>query len=1208
MAVRTLPYRELLATGRARALALYRSHRLCRGALILGVLLLLFGLFGFFAAPPLIRSQLQTRLGSVLQRPVSVAAAHLNPFTLKLELDRLHIGERDGKLPFVDVDQVVVNASWSSLFRLAPVLDALTLQRPQLHITRTAPQQFNFSDLVERFVNAPTPPGASPARFSLSNIRVHNGDIVFDDTVLHSSHRIDQLELGVPFIANLPHDTDVFVQPLLALRVDGSPLRIDGRTKPFASSRESTLSFTLDHLDLPRYLGYAPVTLPVGVPRGQLSGQLQLRFVAAQPTPQLRLAGQLQLDNFTLAAHDGTPLLELGHAGAALDDVQPLLARYHLGGVQLDQAALHYTRTAGGHSNFDALTGAGPAATAATPVTDVRIATLTLQQARLDYADLSGHQPARLTFSNLHGSLRGLSTMAAPPGHIELAAQLAGGSLGINGQLDLAASRYDGKLNLKNVALAPLLPLAPPLLNATLTRGSLDADGQLQANWSNAFNLTMAPATVAINQLALSQRGRTPVAWQTLSAHIARVDLASHTAKIDRLGVRGLALDVQRQPNGDFDITRLLANPAPPRTGRHAAHPAAVSPAWRWSIAHASIDSSTLQLRDQAAVGQPTQITIQADKFGIDGLSDNLRRPLQVDLAGRSGRGTYHLTGQVQPQPLEADLHVKTTRLDIVPLQALVTVPLNVRITNALLSADGRVRYREQRPQPLMSYRGELTLGRVRVLDKLSNDDFLRWHALSASGLDMRLGTGTPHVAVAGLALSEFYARVIINPSGRLNLQDVVTGPAATPVSVTRAQRTPAAPTAPAQPAPTAPTAPPADIHIGGITLARGQLNYTDNFIKPNYSANVTQLDGKIGAFGTTAGNPPATLTLQGQLDDNAPINIDGSINPLAPMAFLDVKAKATGVELTHLSPYSGKYAGYPITSGRLTVDVNYLLDQGKLTADNHFFIEQLTFGDRIDGAGISHLPVKLAVALLKNAQGQIDLHIPVSGSLDDPQFSVGSLVWRAFANLIGRAVTSPFRLLASLGGGHQPDLGYVEFAPGSSVLDATAQSRLSQLVQLLADKPVLSLDITGRVDPEFDENGLRRVMVDDLVQQEMLADSKSNDRGSNDADTSATQLGPDIYYRYLRRAYKHAKFPKPRNLIGLAKSPPPEDMKKLLETHMPVDQAALRQLAERRANAVRQWLQGKVDTKRVSVAAPQLDAKGIDDKGKTTRADFGLH
>src|SRR6185437_11872622 len=177
-----------------------------------------------------------------------------------------------------------------------------------------------------------------------------------------------------------------------------------------------------------------------------------------------------------------------------------------------------------------------------------------------------------------------------------------------------------------------------------------------------------------------------------------------------------------------------------------------------------------------------------------------------------------------------------------------------------------------------------------------------------------------------------------------------------------------------------------ADIQIGQITLARGHLNYTDDFIKPNYTADITQLDGKVGAFGT-AGGPPADLT--------------GTINPLAPVAFLDVKGKADGVELTHLSPYSGKYTGYPITKGRLTMDVHYQLDNGKLDANNHIFITQLSFGDAIKGPGISHLPVKLAVALLKDADGNIDVNVPVSGSLDDPKFSVGSLIWHAFVNLI---------------------------------------------------------------------------------------------------------------------------------------------------------------------------------------------------------------
>ncbi|HEX8779198.1 MAG TPA: DUF748 domain-containing protein, partial [Rhodanobacter sp.] len=336
-----------LAMARSQAERLYRSHRLRRAALIVAIVLLVFGLLGFFAAPPIIRGQLKTRLTALLDRPVSVSAVHLNPFTLRLQLDKLHIAERDGHSPFVDVDTLVVNASWTSLFRMAPVLDELSLQHPQLHITRTAPQQFNFSDLVDKFAGGPPKPDSKPARFALSNISVHDGDIVFDDAVTQATHRIDHLELGIPFIANLPRDTDVFVQPLLAMHVDGSPLRIAGQTKPFADSRESAMDFTLDHLDLPRYLGYVPAKLPVGIPRGQLSGQLELHFVQAKSGPQVRLGGQLQLDDFALTTSDGAPVLELAHAGATLDDVEPLLSRYRLGAVQLDKLDLHYTRKPG---------------------------------------------------------------------------------------------------------------------------------------------------------------------------------------------------------------------------------------------------------------------------------------------------------------------------------------------------------------------------------------------------------------------------------------------------------------------------------------------------------------------------------------------------------------------------------------------------------------------------------------------------------------------------------------------------------------------------------------------------------------------------------------------------------------------------------------------------------------------------------------------
>ncbi|MES1153850.1 MAG: DUF748 domain-containing protein, partial [Rhodanobacter sp.] len=340
-----------------------------------------------------------------------------------------------------------------------------------------------------------------------------------------------------------------------------------------------------------------------------------------------------------------------------------------------------------------------------------------------------------------------------------------------------------------------------------------------------------------------------------------------------------------------------------------------------------------------------------------------------------------------------------------------------------------------------------------------------------------------------------------------------------------------------------APTAPAADIHIGEVTLANGQLNYTDNFIKPNYTANLTSLTGRIGAFGTTAGEPPAELVAQAKLDDASPVDISGSINPLLPVAFLDIRGKATDVELTRLSAYSGKYTGYPITKGRLTADVHYLLDQGKLNADNHIFITQLTFGERMDSPGVSHLPVKLAVALLKDTEGNIDVNVPVSGSLDDPQFSLGSMIMRAFGNLIAKAATAPFRLLASAFGGNHEDLGYVEFAPGSAVLDGPAKDRLGQIVQMLSRKSALTLDISGRVDPSLDEAGLRKVTVDDLIRREKLA-KESGDKIA--ADASAATLAevtvtPDEHERYLRRAYRHADFEKPRNVLGLSKSLEPD-------------------------------------------------------------------
>ena len=1210
---------SMIEAGRERAKGLYRSRGLRITALVIVIFLVLLGLFGFFIAPSIIKTQAQTRLGAMLGRQVSIGAIHFNPYTLRVEVDKLHIADRDGTSPFVDVDQLVVDASWGSVFHMAPVLDQLLVQTPQIHITRTGPQAFNFTDIIQRFNAKPADPNASPARFALSNISVHNGDITFDDKVQNTTHHISQLELGIPFVANLPHDVDIFVQPLLAMQVDGSPLRIEGQTKPFADTHESVIGFTLDHFDLPRYLAYVPEPLPAQIPSGQLSGHLELNFIDTKPTQQLILKGQLQADNFALTGQDNGQLLELGHGSATLDDVEPLVSRYHFGAIQIGQATLHYAKLPGGRTNFDSLLGKDkPPPKPGTPPTDAHIDTLGLQNSTFEYSDLTSGKPARLTLGGLAGTIRNLSTVSAQPGTIDLTSGLNGGNLHVTGNLLMSSSRFNGEVTMNNVALDPLMGMAPPMLNAQIANGTLDGDMHLQADWSKAMELTMDGSKLVVNNFALDQHGHKPVSWQALTTEISHLDLGSSVAQLSNVTMDGLKIDARRLKDGSIDLTRLMKS-SPPSHGK-----AAASPSWHWSITHLGVDGSTFALTDPTLPNKDGRIVIKADKFGLDNLSDDMHKPIKLNLAGGIGRGKFNVDGTVKPQPADADLRVVATRLDVAPFESLVKVPLNVRVDTALLSLNGRARYRDHKPDPLVNYQGRVVLGRVHVLDKVTNDDFLRWNSLSLTNMKVRMGDGAPHVDIGGIALDDFYARVIINANGRINIQDVVSNPSAAPVSVTRAQNGPA-PAATAPPPPpkvvtraagggtsttanvasaSTTAAPPAEIHIGQIVLSNGNLNYTDNFIKPNYTANITQLAGKIGAFGTATTGTPADVTLQGSIDNNSPVNINGTINPLTPVAFLDITAGANDIELTHLSPYSGKYAGYPITKGRLTMDVHYQLDQGKLNADNHIVLTQLTFGDRIEGPGVSHLPVKLAVALLKDSNGNIDIHVPVSGSLNDPHFSLGGVIWQAFVNLIKRAVTAPFRLLGSaMGGGGNQDLGYVEFAPGSDKLDAQANSRLAQIVTILTKKPDLKLDVTGRVDPSFDQDGLRTVMVDDLVQKE-----QADDIGTAAATAAPVKPGTDDYNKYLEKAYKHDKFKKPRDLVGLAKSEPPDTMIKLMEANVIVDQDALRHLAERRADAVRQYMHGKIDDGRVFVLAPKLDAKGIDDKGKTTRDDFGLH
>ena len=474
------------------------------------------------------------------------------------------------------------------------------------------------------------------------------------------------------------------------------------------------------------------------------------------------------------------------------------------------------------------------------------------------------------------------------------------------------------------------------------------------------------------------------------------------------------------------------------------------------------------------------------------------------------------------------------------------------------------------------------------------NNQLLSWKTLSLRGLQVALAPGAPpNVDVRETALTDFFARVIVDPSGRINLQNLTKASAqeaaadsAKQEAVTSKKLSGESTTVAAAPAAASEKAPFAVLRFGPMSLVNGKIDFTDLFVKPNYSADLSELTGKLSAFALQPGVKPemADLELQGKAQQTAALEIVGKINPLARPLELDITAKMRDLDLAPLTPYAVRYAGHGIERGKLSLDINYKISpEGRLAATNKLVLNQLQFGEEVKGAPNS-LPVRLAVALLADRNGVIDVNVPISGSLNDPQFSIGSLIFKALGNLIVKAVTSPFTLLTGgLGGGGRGEASEIGFDPGSATLTASAKESLDKVAKALADRPALQLTVVGTSNLDAERDGYKRQRLRQLAQIEKR---RAAARAGEDASDVAPVTDAE-YPALITAVYKRAELAKPRNVIGMAKDLPLAEMEALLLESITVSEEAMRQLAVERGAVVRDYLLAqKLPTARLFLGA----------------------
>jgi uncharacterized protein involved in outer membrane biogenesis len=1208
-----------------------RARRI--GWWILGIVVAI-GIIGFLVVPPIAKPYLVEALEKQLHRKVRIESLRVNPFALSATVRGFAMQDRPGPEPALTFDELYVNLSLGSLFRLAPVIEALRLVKPHLRIVRNEDRTYNFQDLIDEAASKPKEPDAPPPHFALFNIELIDGRVDLDDRPLRQKHALSDIHLGVPFVSSLPVHHEVDVEPKFTAKLDDTPLELLAHSKPFKDSHDSTVNLEIEGLDLLRYLEYAPVEIPVKIRSAKFDTDLDITF--AQPkgaTPTIVIAGKAALREIDIAEPGGDPILKLARLATELRAVEPLANRFDVDKVLIESPEIRIHRRKGGEIYllrlFEQQKGGAPKTDKPADPLAFRVGEIALTGGKIDATDERAARPVHRKYDEVRATIRNLSNEKDAVADFEAFLQdTRAEALSLAGHFGLQPVKAEGTLKLERVSLPESVwPYVEPFVALEATDGKLDvATKFFYTAGGEAPNLVLTDLETKLTSLALRQQWNKQelLRLAELTTRGIGFELHSQTVTIGEIASHDARLSLKREQDGRLNVQRLVpehtgtreAAPAPTETAKKTA-----SDAKPWSVAlkKLAIDRYAILVEDQQA---GPAATARVEGLAVTGENLSNARGSRGNVGVRfnvNKTGSFAANGQLGLNPVSTRLRVDARSLGLLPLQPYFEQYVNAVVSSGDVSVKGAVALDlPEGGKQAGGFRGDVTLANFASVTKAaSNEDLLRWKSLFIGGIDAVI---EPQKAdVKEIALSDFYARLIVNADGTLNLQGLVKrpgDPVPTAAGEAKAAAPPSGETEPAKQADASAAKPklservagsgqPLPVSIGKITLQGGNVNFSDYFVRPNYSANLTGLGGSVTEM---TPEKPGDVELHAKIDQTAPVEILGRVNPLSRDLFLDIKASAKDIELPPLSPYAVKYAGYGIERGKLSVNVKYFLEDRKLAAENNIYLDQLTFGEKVDSPTATKLPVLLAVALLKDRNGVIDVNLPISGTLDDPQFSVGGIIIQVIVNLVVKAVTAPFTLLAAaFGGAGGEDLAYIEFAPGSAALDSTDEKKLTTLAKALGDRPGLNLDVAGRVDPATDREGLKRTALERQVKAAKLKEFAKGGTAAGSLDEVKLDAGE--YAKYLTAAYRAADFPKPRNAIGLVKELPVPEMESLMLANASATEEDLRQLANQRAQVTKDWLvqKGGVPAERVFLVAPKLSPEGIKDKGKPERTDFSL-
>ncbi|SMP53277.1 DUF748 domain-containing protein [Noviherbaspirillum suwonense] len=1182
---------------------------------------------GLFGVPALLKWQLPQQAQRQLGATLTLGEVYFNPLTLALEVNDISLRTvREGTL--LSAGKLRADLEMSGLFRRAWTLADIQLEQPMLRIEYDKQGALNLQPLLSALQKNPAPPDQPPARMLLQRLSIRNGRVDVVDQRLQQPliARISPVTLDASDIGTLPDAAGKWTLAARSeagevLRAGGSlglqPVALRG-TLDLAGVQAGTLARALH-----RQVTLTDVAGTLGL-HGEIDAALAGGALAATlDKVELTLAGlALKSGAAVIAVESGT--LALAHAQLAQAEagLQGRIADISLalGSSSLAQGATRLRFPEARYSSRALLLAPGSDNAYVLEESAMSLPQLALKQAGSDMAlSAPAAKAGRLALKPLAGgfSMRADDAALTLAGMTrqEGAQKLRSGAAALD--VRSASTRREGsapltvRLNAPKVSVAALNvsgARAEPLYGLAEGRGAAESVTlSLPASGPDALVDGLSATLRKLVANDARQPGELAHA-DSLELKGARLRLASRQLDLGSLTLADGAASVRFASDGSLNWTGPAASPAVASPAAPATTPSSVSTASTastpppdkapvaarrapaaapWRITADSIDLRNFSASYADARQQPP-LAVDADNIvaSVSALDTAGAAPARVALRAGVGGGTLQAQGSLQLQDYGGEFDIKAAGLPLKLAQPYITEAARLVLTGGTLSGAGKLRVGNA-TGPKITYAGSASLDKVAIDETAPRQPFLSWDAISAA--NMRLALSPNRLEIGQLNIAGPVGKLIIAEDQTVNLSRVFRKSPAP-----GAQKTAAA-SAPAKAA----DGDPFPVSIARIRVDDGVLTFADFSQQPQFSTRMHDFEGVMTGLSSAPGSR-AQMQFNAAIADYGDARISGAMNPFKPAYATDVRMNFRNVDLSQLTPYVVRFAGYRVTAGTLSSDLRYQVKEGRLVGDNRFVLNKVRLGEKVESPTAMDLPLKLALSLLEDENGIINIGVPVTGDLQNPQFSFGAVARRAIGTVLRNIVSAPFRALASLFGGGGEKMDVIAFDPGSAELAPPEQQKLDKLAEALAKRPAVKLLVHPAVSAEQDEAALRS-----LAARRALLGRMGVKLAADEEPGPVDTAGPDVQKAIV--ALYRERFPgeAPQPAADVTPEAWHAQLLDKLIAAQPLPQDALAALQKERGSMVREQLvKSSLPESRIALGKPE-QATGAQDGDIATRLEL---